>query len=204
MAFLALFMSFRVKHIIDTVQTKSGPLKNVSINISSLSAEKKEGESAPSKDPKKDSNAIFDPLQMDEGEVQLLLNLSKQRQALSEKENNLTEKELSIKALENTVDKKIEELKKLKEEIESLLKKFNKLDLQNTNRLTALYANMKPKDAARIMNDLPIDILLPVIQRIDAGKASAILAVLDKKRAHEITEHMVALQNVLPETVKKK
>lgn len=204
--FVALFMSFRVQSFVSYIMEDTS--KYNLFEISTISAKNKENE-----EDKKDKNIdnklnkeedeTFDPLKMDEYEVKILLKLAEQREDILKKNKSFNKKEVYLNAIYKKIKNKIESLSKIKNQINDLLKKFNKLDSLNTKRLIELYSNMKPNDAARIMNDLPIDVLLPVIQKIDAAKASAIMSVMDKKRVREVTAHMVALQSIMPEGKKK-
>ena len=50
-----------------------------------------------------------------------------------------------------------------------------------------IYENMKPKDAARIFEELDMAVLLDVIERMKERKTAPILAQMNPKRAKAIT-----------------
>ena len=49
---------------------------------------------------------------------------------------------------------------------------------------------MKPKDAARIFEELDLEVLLQVVQRMKEAKVAPILAAMDPKRATEVTTRL--------------
>ena len=58
---------------------------------------------------------------------------------------------------------------------------------------------MKPKDAARILENLEMDILLGVAERMKETKMAAILAKMDPKKARQVTVQL-ATSKELPKT----
>ena len=62
---------------------------------------------------------------------------------------------------------------------------------------------MKPKDSARIFDQLDIEILLEVFERMKASKSAAILAQMKPARAKEITSR-IAERREMPELGLKK
>jgi flagellar motility protein MotE (MotC chaperone) len=69
------------------------------------------------------------------------------------------------------------------------------------NSLVIIYENMKPKDAARIFEELDMVVLLDVIERMKERKTAPILAELNPKRAKTITIELAHRRN-LPGTAK--
>jgi flagellar motility protein MotE (MotC chaperone) len=55
-----------------------------------------------------------------------------------------------------------------------------------------LYASMKPRDAAKIFDDLDTPVLLEVVDRMNERKAAPILAAMQPDRAREVTEKLAA------------
>ncbi|MCZ6722083.1 MAG: hypothetical protein O7A65_11160 [Proteobacteria bacterium] len=65
--------------------------------------------------------------------------------------------------------------------------------------LVKIYQNMKPKDAARIFNELDFDVLVEVLERMRETSAAPILARMDSERAKALTLEL-AERGRLPET----
>jgi flagellar motility protein MotE (MotC chaperone) len=53
---------------------------------------------------------------------------------------------------------------------------------------------MKPRDAAKIFNDLPMPVLLQIVDRMKDAKAGAILAVMNADRARDLTTQLAHMR----------
>lgn len=78
-------------------------------------------------------------------------------------------------------------LNDLKTEMEDLLARSARAQSEDLQRLVGLYSNMKPKEAAAIMNDLDIEVTVLVIGTMPERDAAPILANLDPVRARAIS-----------------
>ena len=138
-------------------------------------------------------------------EVEILQSLSKRRDELDKREQQISQREALLKAAGGEVDRKIAELNKIKGELESLLNKQKTAEDERINSLVKIYENMKPKDAANIFNTLDMDVLLPVIAKISERKASPILAAMDPDKAREVTIKLAEQRRLptLPDDSKK-
>lgn len=131
-------------------------------------------------------------------EIDLLQSLSKRREELDAREQSLKLRESVLKATEMRIDEKINEIRELKVTVEELLAKYNEEERKKIMSLVKIYQNMKPKDAARIFEDLDMDVLLPVVDKISERKLAPILAKMNPEKAREVTEEL-AEQNQLPD-----
>ena len=95
-----------------------------------------------------------------------------------------------MNAAETRIEKKITELVAVKDDIEALIKKYEKQEEKQLNELVAIYEKMKPKDASRIFNELDIEILLQIFDKMKASKSALILANMSAERAKEITSRI--------------
>lgn len=78
-------------------------------------------------------------------------------------------------------------LAELKTVLENLLGRVASAQTADVGRLVALYSNMKPKEAAAIMNDLDIEVTVMVLGTMPERDAAPILANLDIVRAQAIS-----------------
>ena len=131
-------------------------------------------------------------------EVEILQDLSKRRDELDKREQQISQREALLKAAGVEVDRKIAELNKIRSELEDLLNKQKTAEDSRIDSLVKIYENMKPKDAANIFNTLDMNVLLPVIAKISERKASPILAAMDPDKAREVTIKL-AEQRKLPQ-----
>lgn len=131
-------------------------------------------------------------------EVDVLQSLSKRRDELDLREQQIEKRAALLKATEGEVEKKITELDKVKSELMTLLNKQKTIEDERINSLVKIYEGMKPKEAARIFDTLDMGILLSVMGKMSERKSSMIIANMNPEKARILTTHL-AEQNKLPE-----
>lgn len=144
---------------------------------------------------------VYDePLATQDSQIEkdLLQSLSKRRQELEEAEKALALKESILQATEMRIDSKIAELRELKKTVEISLGENKKKDEQQILSLVKIYENMKPKEAARIFEEIDMAVLLQVVGHMDEKKIAPILANMNPTRAKEVTVE-IAKKEKLPE-----
>lgn len=129
----------------------------------------------------------IDPFALGKSQIELLQSLSERRKELDARERAIEQREGLLAAAEHRIESKIGELKAVRSEIEGLIKKYDEQEEQQIAGLVKIYETMKPKDAARIFNELDIDVLLEVFERMKASKTAPVLADMDALKAKEIT-----------------
>jgi len=137
--------------------------------------------------------------QFSPAELQVLEHLSERRQELDAWGERLDMRERVLAATEKRIDEKIGSLKQLEARIEKLLKQHDEEAERQLKSLVKVYENMKPKDAARIFEQLEMDILLDVTQGMREAKMAPVLAAMNAEKAKALTVEL-ARQRVLPET----
>jgi flagellar motility protein MotE (MotC chaperone) len=130
---------------------------------------------------------VPDPFDYTDEEVDVLQQLAKRREALELRARQLDEREALIQAAEQRMDQKMGELKALQAMVEDLLKKRSDEQEAELKSLVKVYENMKPKDAAQVFEEMDMDVLLDVVERMNERKAAPILALVTPTRAKEIT-----------------
>lgn len=120
-------------------------------------------------------------------EVELLQNLARRREELDHWEKNIQIKETSLDATEKRIDDKIAQIEGMKKEVAALLAQYNEKEDAKIHSLVKIYENMKPKDAARIFDEVEMPILLLVIDKMSEKKAAPIIAEMDPKKAKQVT-----------------
>ena len=139
------------------------------------------------------------PSEFSQAEIEVLQSLAKRRDALDARARDLELRENVLKATEKRIDGKIVELKALEEKIQQYLQQHDEQGEQQLKSLVKVYENMKPKDAARIFEQLDLDILLDVAERMREAKMAPILANMDPGKAKQITVEL-ATRRDLPKT----
>lgn len=128
-----------------------------------------------------------DIFQMTDEELVLLQSLSQRREELEQRAREIDEREVLLKAAEQRIDQKIGELEGLQASIEALLVKHDEQSEGQLQSLVKIYESMKPKDAARIFEELDMEVLLEVVERMKERKTAPILAEMDPERAKTVT-----------------
>ena len=95
-------------------------------------------------------------------EVDVLTSLAKRRAALDSREAEINARADLLAAAESRVDGKIAILKQLQDKITTLLGQRDTEQEKQIASLVKTYSAMKPKDAARIFDNLSDDVLVPV------------------------------------------
>lgn len=133
-------------------------------------------------------------------EIQVLRTLSDRREQLDAREVSLDTRELTISAAESRLNDQISELERLETSIQSLLGELDDRNDEQLASLVKLYENMKPKDAARIVNTLDDQLMLSIADRMKPANMAAILADMDIERARTLTT-LMAQKTEPPQTV---
>lgn len=148
----------------------------------------------------KSSRSIDDPTLLTQAEIDLLQQLAERREILEKRDRELGERGALIDAAESRIGKKIEELKAYQATIEQLIKTYDEQQKQKLDALVKVYTNMKPKDAARIFEQLDMNTLLMVAEQMQSRQLAPIMATMDPSKAKDVTEELARLRN-LPKPV---
>jgi flagellar motility protein MotE (MotC chaperone) len=143
--------------------------------------------------------------QISAGERTLLLDLRKRRAELDAREAALAERESVLAAAEARLKARLDQLTDLQKRLEALDAARRERDEANWRGLVKLYESMKPRDAGAIFNDLDLPVLLPILDRMKAAKAAAILAAMQPERARLATAELAQLrahENTVPPPAK--
>ena len=133
------------------------------------------------------SAPVRDPFDMSDEELELLQRLVERREALAERSRMLDQRAALLEATEARIADKMNELKQLQAVIEDLLAQYDEEEEARLQSLVKIYESMKPKEAARIFEELDILVLLDVIGRMKERKSAPILAKMNPKKAKTVT-----------------
>ncbi len=141
-------------------------------------------------------NKPLDPIMFSQSEIEILQNLSTRRKEIDLREEAVVKREVLLQAAEKRLEEKIGELRNIKGEIEALIKKYNEQEDNELKSLVKIYETMKPKDAARIFDELDLKVLLQVFQRMKEAKTAPILASMSPARAKEVTTQLADRKDI--------
>ena len=139
-----------------------------------------------------------DPTLLTQSEIDLLQQLAERRDRIEKREQELEVRNAVLKAAEARIDKKAQEMKALQSTIQVLLAAYDDQQEKKVVSLVKLYENMKPKDAAKIFEELEMDVLLMVAERINTRRLAPIMAAMNPQKAREVTVELSRLRQ-LPE-----
>ena len=120
-------------------------------------------------------------------EVEVLQSLAQRRQALERQASEIAMRDGILKATERRIDEKIAQLKVLESRIEGMLSQHDAEEEAQLKSLVKVYEAMKPKEAARIFQELDLPILIAVAERMREVKMAPILARMDPSLAKDLT-----------------
>lgn len=141
---------------------------------------------APSAVPGQRGSRI-DPVTMSQSEIDILQALGERRKQLDERERAIEQREALMKAAEQRITEKVNELKAVQAKLEVVVKKTEVEKDDQFKRLVKIYETMKPKEAARIFEQLDDSVLLEVAERMKESKLAPVLASMEPKRATTVT-----------------
>jgi len=119
--------------------------------------------------------------------IQLLDQLSERRKTLDSWEDEIAQRDALLMAAETRIDRKVNELKAMQASLDSMIKVYDDQQDGQIRSLVKIYENMKPKDAARIFQELDMDTLLLVAERMKERKLAPIMAQMNPGKAKEVT-----------------
>lgn len=133
----------------------------------------------------KDGTSLINNLS--KSEIELLKELSKRREKLDSDKKNIDMREQVLKATENKLDQKVTELKQLQSQLETLMKQYDEKEKGKILSLVKIYETMKPKDAAKIFNELEMPVLIKVVSNMKEVKVAPIIASMDPPKARDLS-----------------
>jgi flagellar motility protein MotE (MotC chaperone) len=132
---------------------------------------------------------------MSASERALLERLGERRDELEARMRELEMREKLLETVEKKVEGKAGELKQNEEKLAEANEKKNPAEAQGMKNLVLMYESMKPKDAARVFDRLSIDVLLPVVQKMNPRKMSEVLAAMSPEAAEKLTVAIASRAN---------
>lgn len=130
-------------------------------------------------------------------EVQVLQQLAARREALNARAEDIDRRADVLRAGEARLDQKLRELRDLETLLQGLLKAHDTQQEEQIRSLVKIYENMKPKDAARILEELEMATLLQVAERMSERKLAPVMANMNPAKAKAITEELAKLRQLV-------
>lgn len=131
---------------------------------------------------------LGDQIGLCETPEEVLRNLAKERDLLNEQREalNLREAEVTLAREKLGIEKAA--LTELKTSIEDLLARVEAQQTEDLDRLISFYKNMKPAEAAGIMDEMDIEVTIMVLGTMNPRTAAPILAKMAPVRARAVSK----------------
>ncbi|MGE4527739.1 MAG: MotE family protein [Rhodospirillaceae bacterium] len=142
-------------------------------------------------------SGMSEPAGFSQSEIEVLQSLAARREELDKRERELDQRLAVLSAAEAQIDAKIQKLREIQKTIEGLLDKHQEQEDKKIESLVKIYQAMKPKDAARIFEQMDMPILIRVFKGMKERTSAAIMAEMTPDRANAVTTEL-ATQTQLP------
>jgi flagellar motility protein MotE (MotC chaperone) len=124
-------------------------------------------------------------------EIDLLKSLSKRRKDLDNRESGLAFREKAISGTNKQIAEQVDILQSLNNDLKQFTTQYSSKYDEKNARLVKIYETMRPKDAARIFEEMQLNVLLEVLDKMKETKLANILSSMDPIKAKEITIALV-------------
>lgn len=117
-----------------------------------------------------------------------------QAQDLTAREQALAKKEAELRELEAQVDEKLTRLRELEVRMQNLIDSAGTIQDEKMAHLIDVYSNMKPKQAALVLQTLEESIAVRILAGMSGRKAGEVLSAVRADRAAELSAALTRLQ----------
>ena len=85
-------------------------------------------------------------------------------------------------------DKKSKDVKVSQKELEEQMKAREAAEKKRISKLARIYDNMKPEEAAKALNDVSLDTVVLILQKMNESNAGQVIAKMEPSKAARITQ----------------
>jgi flagellar motility protein MotE (MotC chaperone) len=124
------------------------------------------------------------------GEGRLLLEVGRRQAEVERRERAVELREANVQAAENLARAQIAELSRLRTEVERLVVREGTAADADIDALVALYVNMRPQQAAKVLDKLEPARAAAILLKIPERQAGPILANMEPNSALAVTQEI--------------
>jgi flagellar motility protein MotE (MotC chaperone) len=121
-------------------------------------------------------------------EIDLFKKLEVRKRELDLREAQLTSLEEELQKQKEQLEKRLAELEATRGKIATKLEEKVKVDQQKVETLIGMYQNMKPGQAAKLIETLDDDLAVEVLTKMKNKSAAEILNAMDTEKARKFSE----------------
>lgn len=129
-------------------------------------------------------------------EKQLLQQLRKRRTEIESNKDELPAEKMALESIKQYIDNRLDVLENLQNKLKPQFNNNNQNDGKKIQKLVKVYESMKPKEAAKIFNDLQIGVLVEMTLSMKESRLAAILAEMKPEKARELTSILATQSDI--------
>ena len=129
-------------------------------------------------------------------EKQLLQQLRKRRKQIESDKDELPAEKMALESIKQHIDNRLDVLENLQNKLKPQFNNNNQNDGKKILKLVKVYESMKPKEAAKIFNDLQIGVLVEMTLSMKESRLAAILAEMKPEKARELTSILATQSDI--------
>ncbi len=135
----------------------------------------------------------------DSAEMQAMLTAFKKREAnLAEREAELEDRMRSLEIADEAIDKKLQDLQQAEQKLLATLALADGAAEQDVTKLTTVYEQMKPKDAAALFEEMDPTFAAGFLARMKPEAAAGVMAGLSPEAAYTISVVLAGRNGEVP------
>ncbi|MDO8359310.1 MAG: hypothetical protein Q7T08_04640 [Devosia sp.] len=145
----------------------------------------------------KDGSGKIVPLAVAEGgdsATALLQRLSDRRTELDRRESELAMRIDLVAAAEKRLDERTRALGELEAKVSALVDEKQAVEDAGFKGVVSMYETMKPKEAAKVFDQLDLQVLLRVLRAMNPRTMAPVLAAMSAQKADELTTALAAVK----------
>lgn len=152
-------------------------------------AEKAAAASAPAKEEKP-----LNVKQWSQEELSFFSKLNDRKRELDMREADLARLEEELQKRKSELDARLKALEAMRAEISQTLKSRVTADQEKVDKLVQFYSNMKPQQAAKVMESLNEDLAVEILDKMKKKSAADVLNMMNAKKAQRLSEMLTGYQ----------
>jgi flagellar motility protein MotE (MotC chaperone) len=129
-----------------------------------------------------------------------LLAIETEREDLARVRAEVQAERDSLESAAKDLLARAQDLERGREELDLRANRVAEEELKNLKASTAVYEQMPPADAAKILNDMDVDVAARILKTMSPRKSGKVLAALPTARAVDVTRRMQAIITEPPKT----
>ncbi|MBK9292865.1 MAG: hypothetical protein IPM57_00205 [Oligoflexia bacterium] len=145
--------------------------------------------------PEKGPDAAVTKKSWTDEEVALFSKLESKKMQLEAKEVELVKLEEELQKQKLELEKRLSELESIRGKISAKLDEKIKVDQQKVDSLVSVYANMKPAQAAKVLESINEELAVEVLLKMKNKSAAEILNLMNAEKAKLISEKFAGYNN---------